>query len=458
MTIQIDSDSVARLRATVSGTVYERGDTGLAAEVACFNTSIIHDPDVVVAAVDESDVAAAVRFAADNGLRVRVQATGHGAGTPITDGVLISTRALDEIAIDPETRYATVGAGVRWAPVLVAAAEYGLAPVTGSSPDVGAVGYTLGGGLGPLSRSYGFTADWVRGFRVVIADGEIVTADGTTNPELFWALRGGKGGLGIVTEMTVELVPLTSLYAGSLIFDGENVEPALRAWVDFALDAPDGVTTSVALIDVPDVEFAPPPLRGRFVLGLRFAYPGDSAEGERLAAPLRAAAPVYLDLLGEIPSTAVGSIHNDPSEGAPALVRGLMLDSIDQSVAGEFLRLLGPGAGSPFVSAEIRQLGGPTQRDTDDGTAVGGREASYAISLIAADPRTFAEAAPARAAAVAEAVADRRSPITNVNWSDGLVDPAEFATSWPPAIFDRLAKARTQYDPTGVFAFVPVAG
>ncbi len=455
MTIQIDTDSLARLRDSVAGTVFVRGDAGLAAEVAGFNTAIVHDPDVVVAVTSENDVSAAVQFAADNDLRVRVQATGHGGGLPITDGVLISTRALDDITIDPETRLATIGAGVRWAPVVEAGAEFGLTPITGSSPHVGAIGYTLGGGLGPLSRSHGFTSDWVRGFRVVTADGEVLTANDTTHSDLFWALRGGKGGLGVVTSMTIELVPMRTLYAGSLIFEGVEIEPALRTWVEWAQSAPESVTSSFAFIDVPDVEFAPPPLRGTFVLSIRFAFPGDPAEGARLAAPLREAARVSLDLLGEIPTTAVGTIHNDPVEGGPDWIRGLMLDSIDQDLADDLLRLAGPGSGTPFVAVEVRQLGGATHRDAKDGTAVGGRDARFTMGLIALDPSTFAERAPERAAAIFDAVGGRRSEITNVNWSRGLIDAAEFTTTWPPAVFDRLAAARTKYDPSGVFAFGP---
>ncbi len=458
MTNQIDTDSIARLRSSVSGTVYERGDAGLAAEATGFNPNIIHDPAVVVAAATEGDMAAAVRFAAENGLRVRVQATGHGAASSITDGVLITTRALDSVTIDPETHLATLGAGVRWASVIEAAAAFGLAPITGSSTSVGAVGYTLGGGLGPLARSHGFSADWVRGFRVVTAEGEVVTADASTNPELFWALRGGKGGLCVVTSMTLELAPMTTIYAGSLIFEGDAIEPALRAWVEWTDTAPEQVTSSFVFLDVPDVEFAPPPLRGKFVLSIRFAFPGDPAEGRRLAAPLRAAAPVSLDLLDEIPTTAVASIHNDPEQGGPSWIRGLMLDSIDQGVADEFLRLVGPGAETPFVSAEIRHLGEATHHDVPAGSSVGGRDANFAVSLIAVNPENFAHRAPHRAEALALALNDRISPITNVNWSAGLVDPAAFAASWPPAILDRLAAARAHYDPSGVFAFGPAAG
>jgi hypothetical protein len=134
-----------------------------------------------------------------------------------------------------------------------------------------------------------------------------------------------------------------------------------------------------------------------------------------------------------------------------------MLDSVDQDLAGELLRLAGPGSGSPFTAVEIRQLGGATRRDTTEGTAVGGRDAQFTMGLIALNPATFAEVAPERAAAIFEAVGDRRSAITNVNWSRGLIDAAEFTTTWPPAVFDRLAVVRAKYDPSGVFAFGPAA-
>ncbi|MFF1573482.1 FAD-binding oxidoreductase [Leifsonia sp. NPDC058292] len=451
-----EADSVARLREAVSGNVYLRGDAGLAAEVACFNPAVVHDPDIVVAVTSDDDVVEALRFARENGLAVHIQATGHGSESPITGGLIISTRALGSLTIDPATRLAKIGAGLRWAPVITAAAEHGLAPVTGSSTSVGAVGYSLGGGLGPLARSHGFTADWVRGFRVVTADGEIVTADDDTNPELFWALRGGKGGLGVVTEMTLELVPLRTLYAGSIFFDAPDAEAAFRAWIDWSAQLPETATTSAVFLHLPDMEGPPPPLRGRFVFSVRFAYPGEAAEGARLLDPLRAAAPVYLDFVGEIPATAVATIHNDPEVGAPSWLRGHMLDSFDQRDGSALYELVKPGTDSPFLAVEIRQLGGATKVDTADGTAVGGRDSLYSLSTLAADPATFAEAAPARAAAIADALAGKISAITNVNWSAGLTDEAAFEHAWPPAVFDRLAVARADWDPERRFAFGPV--
>jgi hypothetical protein len=451
----LEQDSVERLRESVAGDVYLRGDVGLAAEVACFDPTLIHDPDIVVAARNDGDVAEALRFARENGLAVRVHATGHGSETPISDGLVVSTHALDALTINPETRLATIGAGLRWGPVIAAAAEHGLSPVTGSSTRVGAVGYTLGGGLGPLARTFGFTSDWARGFRVVTAAGEVVTADSTTNPDLFWALRGGKGGLGVVTEMTLELLPLNSLYAGALFFEGEAIEPAYRAWIDWSASLSAEATTSAAFLQVPDMEGAPPPLRGRFLFTVRFAYPGDAAEGERLLAPVREAAPIYLDGVTVIPTTAVDSIHNDPQQGSPVWIRGLMLDSFDGEAGAALYELAKPGTGSPFLAVEIRQLGGATRRDTTDGTAAGGRGSEYAVSALAADPNTFAERAPARAAELRSVLGDRVSEITNVNWSASLTDPAVFAGAWPPAVFERLAQVRSRWDPNRLFAFGP---
>jgi hypothetical protein len=456
MGIELESSAVARLRDSITGTVYLRGEEGLATEVACFNTAIRHDPDIVVAATSEGDVAEAVRFARATGLPVRVQATGHGAESPISGGMIVSTRGLDGLSIDAEAGLARIGAGVRWAPVIVAAAEHGLAPVTGSSTSVGAVGYTLGGGIGPLARRYGFTADWVRGFRVVTADGAIQTADAGTNAELFWALRGGKGGLAIVTEMTLELVPLRTLYGGSVFFEGGAIEPALRAWVDWSTELPDEATTSVVLLSIPDVDGPPPPLRGRTVLSVRFAYPGDAIEGESLFAPIRSAAPVYLDFVAEMPTTAIASIHNDPEEGAPSWIRGYMLDSFDQDAVDALLELAGPGSGSPFLAVELRQLGGATARDPEDGTSVGGRDSAFTLSLLAANPATFAEAAPDRARAIANALQDQISSVTNVNLAGDIADRAAFEKVWPPAVFERLEAARREWDPERVFAFGPV--
>ncbi|MBG6237465.1 hypothetical protein IWX78_000408 [Mycetocola sp. CAN_C7] len=448
-----DTD-VAELRAALNGDVLEPDDPHFAAEVAAQNTLIVHTPHLAVIPHSDADVRAAVRFAAGHGLAVRVQATGHGAEAPIIDGLLLLTKRMLDLSVDPESRVATIAAGVRWEAVIRAAAEHGLAPITGSSTHVGAIGYTLGGGLGPLARSHGFTSDWVRGFRVVLADGSLVTADADENPDLFWALRGGKGGLGVVTEMRVELVPIRTLYAGSLFFDGPNVEAALRAWTDWLPTAPAAATTSVALMNMPPIEEIPEPFRGRFLLSLRFAWVGNSTEGERILAPLRAAAPVYIDGVAEIPATEVGGIHGDPSEPGPVWTRGFLLTPIDQEFVDELLAHFGREAGAPFVGVEVRHLGGATATDVAGGSAAGGRKSAHTLTLIGVAPPLF-ERMPAAADAFLAAASRWVSPETNINFAGNVTDSERFASAWPGDTFERLSKTRAQYDPDRVFAYGP---
>lgn len=448
---------VAALRDRVSGRVLARGDLPdggpTAAEaVAAHSTLVAHDPDVAVLAETEADVVEAVRFAAHHGLPVRSHATGHGESSPITDGVVLGTSGLAGVEVDPASRVARIGAGTRWNAVVDAASEHGLAPVTGSSTSVGVVGYTLGGGYGPLTRSHGLTSDRVRGFRVVLADGSVVEAGPDSEPDLFWALRGGKGGLGVVTRLDLELVPLRTLYAGSLTFDAPHVEDVLRGWAAWTATAPDDVTTSVAVLALPDLPFVPEHLRGRTVLALRFAYPGDPAEGERLAAPLRALAPALADTVGELPVTAVATIHADPEDAGPSWVYGAGLREVDGDFLDRFLAELGPGSGSPFVAAELRHVGGAGARDVEGGSAAGGRTAGFLLSLVGVNPPRLPDMVAA-AASLAQWSQPWAATETNINFLPGPWTDDALARAWSPETAARLASVRAAYDPTGLFAW-----
>lgn len=437
------TDSLSTLRRHVAGPVLARGDPGMAEEVFCFNTRRKQDPEVAVGATCEADVATAVRYAVGHGLPVYAQATGHGAGKPPVGGLLITTGRMAALRIDPAARLARIGAGVQWQRVVDAAAEFGLAPIVGSSTIVGAVGYTLGGGLGPLARSHGFSSDWVRGFRVVTAQGYIVLADAVANPDLFWALRGGKGGLGFVTEMTVELVPLPELYAGGLYFQGaQEITAALHGWAAWLPDAPPEVSTSVALLRDPDQ------------LHLRFAYPGGAVEGRRLIAPLRALAPAVRDTAGPVDPRAIGTIHEDPEHPLPLKSFCAELSEVSPEFAAAFLAQLGPGSDTPFSEAELRHLGGAAARDTAETTAAGGREGAVMLRLVHTDPGDFA-AAKERAQSVIAAAKPWSTPVTSVNFGGDMALPAAFESAWPTEIAARLARIRGRYDPNRVFPFGP---
>lgn len=447
----LPATTVARLRAQVSGPVFVRGDAGLADEVACFNLNGgVHDPDIVVGAASTADVSAAVRFAVEQDLAVRVQATGHGPGPRAKSGMIVSTERLTVVHLDPTSRRVTLGAGSQWHRIVTEAAPFGLAPITGSSVTVGAVGHTMGGGIGPMIRSHGYSSDWALGFRLVTADGEVVTADPQTHPDLFWALRGGKGGFGIVTEMTLELPHVPALYAGRLIFGGaENIEAALRTWVDWLPSAAGDVSTSIALAPAHGAGG-----HGDLQLHLRFVHPGGAEEGAELVAPLRAAAPTVHDTVGELPLADVHSIHGDPVDPMPLQSFCTELTGIDQDFVTAFLARLGPGTNTPFAESEIRHLGGDAAQDVINPGAVGGRGGALMLRLVIEDPAVASRASEIAAGVFADA-GDRKFAVTNVNFAGSMSKRPAFERSWPESMRRQLAEVRATYDPNGLFPFGP---
>src|SRR6478672_5237920 len=189
------------LRRDVRGPVFTADDPALPAEAATWNLTVAVRPHVLVGATSADDVAAAVRYANATGRAVGVQATGHGTFDTASDAVVVTTSRLRTLAVDPTRRTARIGAGLKWKDVIPEAAKYGLAPLSGSTSDVGVVGYTLGGGLGSLGPKYGFMADHVRSLELVTADGVVRRIDAHCHPDLFWGIRGATGSFGIVTEI-----------------------------------------------------------------------------------------------------------------------------------------------------------------------------------------------------------------------------------------------------------------
>lgn len=444
------------LRDSLPGPVLTPTDAGFAEEVSGSNLAISHRPDVVVGVTSAGDVIEAVRFAAAHRMPVRVQATGHGAHRPITDGMLLATRRLDEVTVDAGTRVASIGSGASWRRVQSVVSPLGLTGIPGSSMTVGAVGYTLGGGLGPLSRSHGFTSDYVRGFEVVTAAGELIVASQDENPELFWALRGGKGGLGVVTRMQLELVPLDTIYAGALFFGEESLEAALRGWIDWTRAAPDDVTTSVAIMNLPDFEAVPPPLRGRRVLSLRFAYPGGESEGQRLAEPLRALGPTLLDSIATLPTANLGMIHNDPDQPGPGWSQGTLLNELDSDFVTELLGKIGSGTDAPLIATELRHLGAATTDDVPGGSAVGGRASAFTLTMVGVpNPDLFEVVIPRFADDLLTSIRPWISDETTINFAGDITTMEQFAAAWPRETHDRLQSARALYDPQGLFTYGP---
>ena len=319
------------------------GDPAFAAAVAPFVTTLTPRPDLVVAARSPSDVVDAVRWAGAEGRPVTVQATGHQLLSDLAGSMLVSTRHLDTVRVDPEARTAVVGGGAQWHQVIAAAAPHGLAPICGSSSKVGVVGFSLGGGHGPLSRAFGTGADQVRRVRLVTADGVERDVDTAREPELFAALCGGKTGFGVVTEIEIALHPVARLYGGGIFFPGAASPELLHAWREWVATLPADTSSSVALLRLPADPALPPPLQGQFVVHLRFAHLGSAEEGAALLAPMRAVAEPIADMVDEMPFAAIDAIHADPTDPMPIWDESATLSALPAEAVDALLAVAGPG-------------------------------------------------------------------------------------------------------------------
>ncbi|WP_373048709.1 FAD-binding oxidoreductase [Vulgatibacter sp.] len=443
------SDEGAALVAT--GPVLRPGDAAYDQERAGYNQLVEHHPALIVGATDAADVAAAVGFARTRGLPVAIQATGHGISVPADGAVFINTRRMAGIRIDPEQRTARVEAGVRAGALVQAAAEHGLAPLNGSSPEVGVVSYVLGGGVPLLGRRFGYAADHVRSIEVVTANGRLRRASAHEEPELFWALRGGKGNFGVVVAVELDLVPVARLHGGGLWFGAEAAADVAHAWCDWVAGVPEEMGTSLMMMQLPDLPFIPEPFRGRFVVHVRVAYTGSAEEGARWVEPLRRVAPTLVDDVREMPYREVGSIHAEPTTPVPFLGRNSMLARLDHDAVRALLRVAGPGAGAPCF-AELRLFGGALCRPAANPNAMGRRDGAFSLY-------TGSVVAPGR-------LDDLRSAHETVHralegWGTGGVclnflsgpdvTEAELRSAYLPADFARLQAVKRRYDPENLF-------
>ncbi|MFF1506888.1 FAD-binding oxidoreductase [Streptomyces sp. NPDC058326] len=449
-----ESPELAELLTAVRGQVMFPGSEGFDEELSGYQTYVRNRPDIVVGVDGVDDVRAAVAFAAEHDLAISVQATGHGMAYAAEGGLLISTRRMNDVHIDPRARTARVAAGASWRQVIEQAAEHGLAPLSGSFPDVCAVSYVLGGGLGLVARQYGYAADHVRSLDIVTGNGELLRTGPETQPELFWALRGGGGNFGVVTSMEVDLFPITSLYGGRLVFDTPHVEDAMNAFHAWAQDCPEEMTGALKLVQVPNLEPIPALFRGKFLAIVLIAYNGDPAEAERVVEPLRAVGPRLVDALAPVPYTESGSIHDEPEEPHVVYGNSFMLSDLNPATVKAILDTVGADAPAS-VMTEIRQLGGAVARDPATPNAVSHRDAAYALRVISALEDVGMEVARP----VHERLDEALAPWTmgrslNFVHSDGRKPSEDQVRSlWSKQNYERLARIKAAHDPRNLFRF-----
>ncbi|MFV2013413.1 MULTISPECIES: FAD-binding oxidoreductase [unclassified Micromonospora] len=438
------------------------GEPGYDAATQVFNLHAPARPAAAVIAHTVENVRAAIRHARAEGRPVRVHSTGHGAGgaRAMGDAVLIRTQVDGGVQVDPERRLARVPGGARWNELVRAAAAYGMAGPHGTSGSVGVVGYALRGGLSVYGRKVGLAVNSVRAVELVTADGELRRVDAEEDPELFWAVRGGGGGLGVVTAVEIALFRARRVNTGATYWPAAQAAEVTDRWLAWTTGAPPEATTSLHVLNLPDVPGLPGPLRGSSVIAVTGTIAHTELEprlawqqAETLMSPLRSAGEPLLDTWqlcspGEVPAAQLA-----PDQPGPMIGEHMLLGDLGRGGAEAFLEMTGPGSGSPLISAELRHLGGAFAVPPRDGGAFRHLDAAYAYLGTAVPDGTtdFEKHAAAVRAALAPWDTGRTTPtlVENVNQQQAHLDPE---------VVDAVDRVRLRVDPDGLFRDDIVAG
>jgi FAD/FMN-containing dehydrogenase len=404
-------------------------------------------PAAVAFPEDAVQIQTVVDAARAAGLRVAAQSGGHGAVPlgPLDDTVLIRTSRVRGVTIDADRRVARAAAGDEWRDVTVPAGAYGLATLAGTAPDVGVVGYTLGGGIGWLARRHGLACNRVRAVELVLADGTLVRCDADHDAELFWALRGGGGSFGVVTAIEFDLLPIASVYGGALFWPMERAPAVLHAWREWVGEVSGDTTSCARLLRVPPLPHVPAPLRGRAFAVIELVHAG--AEADELLRPLRALAP-EVDTCRPMPVSDLHTIHNDPPEPVPGITDTALLDGLPAAAVDAFIGAAGADSRSTLLGAELRHLGGALAVAPDEAGATATIDAPFSAFGVGIG------AAPEEAAAtethltrLRSALAPYETPRSYLNFVDR---PCDTRAMFRPAAYMLLRQVKTRVDPDDV--------
>src|SRR5215204_2407439 len=296
---------------SIRGRVATASDSDWDEARQAWNLAADQRPAAVAMVESADDVAKVIGFARDNGLRVTGQGTGHGAMAmgSLEDTILIKTGRMRSVEIEANT--ARVEAGAVAEDVAERAIQQDMCSMPGTSPNVGVIGYTLGGGLSWLGRKYGWACNRVSSIELVTADGEPRTVDAATDPDLFWALRGGGGGFAIVTALHVDLLPVAEAYAGGILFSPELTADGLRAYRDWSAQAPEEVGSMVRMLNLPPIPDIPEEIRGKKWFAVTVVSIGSEEEGRERVAPLLEIGEPVMSTLAQIPATGLTRIAMD---------------------------------------------------------------------------------------------------------------------------------------------------
>ncbi|MBI5950439.1 MAG: FAD-binding oxidoreductase [Chloroflexi bacterium] len=449
-----DLQELDKLRTRVGGQVITPKDDGYDTARQAWNLTVNQRPALIVVAQNAADIVEAVRFAQEQGLEVAVKATGHGVIREANNSLLIVTSQMTDIHVNPDAQTAWVSAGVKWGRVLEEAQSVGLAPLLGSAPHVGAVGYTLGGGMGWLARKYGLAVDSVNQFELVTADGRLLRASTAENADLFWGLCGGGGSFGVVTGMEIRLYPVSTVYGGNLYYPVHKAKEVFAKYRRWVANAPDELTSSVLLKNYPPFPQVPEFLRGQSFVMIRACYCGPVEQGEEILNYWRAWLAPLKDDMKAMPFSQVATISNDPVDPVAGHGSGAWLNSLNDEIADILIRYIVPHSGPPLLgSAEIRHAGGVISKVDPAATAYGNRDADHILQVVGGAPT------PEAHEAVRHHIVQLRRALTPhlhggvfMNFLAGEETRERTQQGFSPEAYIRLQQLKAKFDPQNRFS------
>ena len=439
--------STATATPTSLGHIVRLGDPDWDAARGTYNLLIDQRPAAIAFPADEREVAGVIDHARERGLRVAVQATGHNPGPlgSLEGTLILNTSRLTGVSVDAGARRVRAGAATKWELVTPRLSEVGLAGLHGSSPDVGIVGYSLGGGIGWLARKHGMQTNAVTAVELVTAEGELVRTDAEHEPELFWALRGGGGNFGAVTAIEFAVHPVRELYAGALFFALEQSSEVLHAWSELLPALPEEITSWANVLHFPPLPELPEAVRGRSFAVVMAAFLGSEADGRELLRPLRALAP-EMDTFAMQPPVALSELAMDPPDPLPYWTAHALVDELPAAAIEDMAQIAGPGSSLALV--QLRHMGGALTRHEPGAGAratLPGHVSMFALGVVpeaAAMPRVQAELDAVSAALAPHRVADYPSFVE---------EPTDASAFFDSDTWERLREVKALYDPQDLF-------
>ena len=440
--------SIPELRAAVNGRVIAPDDADYDKARTVFYGGIDRRPTVIVRAADPSDVSHVVSLAREANQELAVRSGGHSlSGLSVSDGgIVLDLSEMKELQIDVEGRTAWAETGLTTGEYTNAVGAHGLATGFGDTGSVGIGGITLGGGVGFLARKYGLTIDDLLAADVVTADGQLRRVDAETNPDLFWAIRGGGGNFGVATRFQFRLHEVDTVVGGMLILPA--TPEVIYSFVAEAEAAPEELSTIANVMPAPPMPFVPEEHHGKLIVMALMAYAGDTDQGQRAIAPFRGLATPIVDMVGPKPYPEIFFPEEEGFHPVGA-TRSMFVDAIDRHTAETIVDHLQDSSAMMAV-AQLRVLGGAMARVPNDATAFAHRGRRIMVNVAALYERL--EDKDVHEAWAADFAAAVRQDGTGV-YVNFLGDEGEARDreAYPGKTWDRLAAIKQRYDPTNLF-------